>query len=737
MSQANDLLQTLAASQTQTQEPEDTTTLVIDHYLRTIIIPKGITTLGVEYDDDVMYLNFKMPRYLDKTDLSAFTIRINYINANGESDAYTVKSPTVTSTYIAFSWLVGPTATAYKGKTRFNVCLKLTDSEGVVQKEYNTAIASLPVLEGLETDPAIISEYTDILEQWRRELFGIGDTEEANIKAASQTEQEAISQKGVEVLATIPEDYTTTYNLANEAVRTKADAIICSAEGEIIKVSDSSDDHLRGLRVFGKTTQVSTTGKNLAYVNINVADYSYLGVVCSETEDGNISLNGIATSNMWNRLASAELVAGETYTLSGNKTVALSVWDVTADGSFTVKSANSTSITFVAPNTGSYSIVLENPTGAVFADVRADIMLTAGSSALSWEPYSGGLISPSPEWPQALRSVEDISINIDGKNLVNSILVGATSTQYGNCLLVGMNEFKPNTTYTLSFIAAPGHKMYLNENLFSYQYIIGDGTRQHITMTTKPIVDSSKESQYTSNHWIILKNSEGNSVQPAFKDVQIELGSAPTDYVENAPRQTVTLDRTLPGIPVTSGGNYTDSNGQQWICDEIDFERGVYVQHFKSLAFTGQENWVQDTNYTCTYRVGAGYIAIGGLCTHYPTYFITEDIGSVSGVYLAYTVNHIITDTRFVNDLAGFTEFLAEEYASGNPVTVLRRLNEPIETPLSADEIAAFQALKSNYPSTTVLNDAGTGMVLCYNADTETWITNLIDEKIAAAVAKL
>lgn len=39
----------------------------------------------------------------------------------------------------------------------------------------------------------------------------------------------------------------------------------------------------------------------------------------------------------------------------------------------------------------------------------------------------------------------------------------------------------------------------------------------------------------------------------------------------------------LPGIKVDSGGNYTDSDGQQWICDEIDLERGKYVQRVKKL----------------------------------------------------------------------------------------------------------------------------------------------------------
>lgn len=49
--------------------------------------------------------------------------------------------------------------------------------------------------------------------------------------------------------------------------------------------------------------------------------------------------------------------------------------------------------------------------------------------------------------------------------------------------------------------------------------------------------------------------------------------------------QTLTLPTPngLPGIPVTSGGNYTDQNGQQWVCDEVDLERGVKVQRVNRL----------------------------------------------------------------------------------------------------------------------------------------------------------
>ena len=48
---------------------------------------------------------------------------------------------------------------------------------------------------------------------------------------------------------------------------------------------------------------------------------------------------------------------------------------------------------------------------------------------------------------------------------------------------------------------------------------------------------------------------------------------------------TLLTPNGLPGIPVTSGGNYTDPQGQQWVCDEVDLERGVRVQRVDKAAF--------------------------------------------------------------------------------------------------------------------------------------------------------
>ena len=57
----------------------------------------------------------------------------------------------------------------------------------------------------------------------------------------------------------------------------------------------------------------------------------------------------------------------------------------------------------------------------------------------------------------------------------------------------------------------------------------------------------------------------------------------------NGKTQTLTLPTPtgLPGIPVASGGNYTDPQGQQWACDEVDLERGVMVQRVNRLKLDG------------------------------------------------------------------------------------------------------------------------------------------------------
>jgi hypothetical protein len=220
-----------------------------------------------------------------------------------------------------------------------------------------------------------------------------------------------------------------------------------------------------------------------------------------------------------------------------------------------------------------------------------------------------------------------------------------------------------------------------------------------------------------------------------FSDVQIELGNVATEY-EPYSGQTVELTHTLPGIPVTSGGNYTDSDGQQWICDEVDMERGVYVQRLEQVTLNGSEDWVlSQTDYgdVAYYyrRVPYAILNNGDACGAIISDMFKEsyDSNTIEHIRMHGSSNQLmlfITKSRLDEvSVAGLKSWLTT-----NNVNVVLRRATPTETPLSETEIAAYRAMHSNYPNTTVLNDAGAHMVVKYAADTKLYI----DNKIAALV---
>lgn len=137
--------------------------LIVDNDLRTIAIPDGVKILGVESDDDVQRLRFRMPRMRGEFDLSGFVLRINIKNAAGEPDEYTVSDEKISDDMIEFSWLVGRFAAKRSGSVEFSICAKKMSGEEV-DKEFNTMPASLPVLKGLEGGKAVVQNNPDIVE---------------------------------------------------------------------------------------------------------------------------------------------------------------------------------------------------------------------------------------------------------------------------------------------------------------------------------------------------------------------------------------------------------------------------------------------------------------------------------------------------------------------------------------------------------------------------------------------
>lgn len=211
-------------------------------------------------------------------------------------------------------------------------------------------------------------------------------------------------------------------------------------------------------------------------------------------------------------------------------------------------------------------------------------------------------------------------------------------------------------------------------------------------------------------------------------------------------KQTITAQTPngLPGIPVASGGNYTDENGQQWICDEIDFARGVYVQRVRNLDFstftwraTSYKNEVQKGYYATV--IGFYNSRHNFFHTHYR--WLGYEVGSGSGAnavgasqagFNARTIGEI----GFCSKSDGQDTFgVVVGINDGTPVGILQLVCvEPIETPLTADELSAYAALHTIKPETTVYNDAGAGMKLSYVADTKAYIDKKFNELAAAIV---
>lgn len=167
--------------------------LEIDSDLRKIKIPGEVKILGVENDDDVMRLHFSMPRMYGEFDLSTFTVQINYLNANNKGDVYPVTDAKAEGDRITFSWLVGKFAAKYKGDVKFIVCLKRME-DGEKKQEFNTTLAVLPVLEGLETSKEVEEEHPDVLESI---LVRLDELEKGGTGGAGVGVDKTLTQSGM------------------------------------------------------------------------------------------------------------------------------------------------------------------------------------------------------------------------------------------------------------------------------------------------------------------------------------------------------------------------------------------------------------------------------------------------------------------------------------------------------------------------------------------------------------
>ena len=195
------------------------------------------------------------------------------------------------------------------------------------------------------------------------------------------------------------------------------------------------------------------------------------------------------------------------------------------------------------------------------------------------------------------------------------------------------------------------------------------------------------------------------------------IGITVSDGADQSQQLSIQTPNGLPGIPVDSGGNYTDETGQQWICDEVDFERGVYVKRVIDLEFDGSENWLITTRPNITLDLGDfpgsilanrydGYCTVAKYEYNYGgNRIFVENIILNGEIYPSVCVGSEFLNNHEIDTVQKFKNMLSQLYEAGTPMKIMFPIdiNKSTETPLTDSQFQAYKALMS-YDDTTVIS---------------------------------
>ena len=521
--------------------------------------------------------------------------------------------------------------------------------------------------------------------------------------------------------------------------------------GTGIVVPECTGGKLQGLKMYGKSEQVQYSGKNL----FNVSDttnniLTKNGIKINEVDQQNGIIKAEFSQPYQQLGVMINCSANTTYTLSfkqkNSKNDEIEVRsyyvknDVMGDSiKQVVISSEEASFTFTVLN-DSYIVVFFRPKGNYSSSDTnvcefTNIQLERNASSTDFEPYVGGKPSPSPDYPQEIKYVENPTLMIHTKNIVKDAYVIETTTQYSSALLIDA-DIQGDTEYMLSFIAPEGLRVYVNENLCSYKLIKGTGKIQSVPIKTIKTISKDNVNQFNTNRqkWMLLKIDKDNTVKSKFDKIQLEKGNVATTY-ESYGCKILMLPYQLNAIPVSSDGNYTDEEGQQWVCDEIDFERGMYIQRvgtkvgIDGFQETNSANSDMSLRIVCNMndieKVKFTPIICNKLRWEKKSSY-TDD-----GTYISTSetaLGRVCVRVEGIKTMEEYQEILAD-------MQYFYILATPIETPLTVEEINAYKSLYT-YDGTTIIdNDAGCYMEAIVPQDTKYYIDSKVAELSAAIVA--
>ena len=472
-------------------------------------------------------------------------------------------------------------------------------------------------------------------------------------------------------------------NSLKESISTKITKFYASSQGET-HLADSDDGKIMDMMLYGKSEQKQYSGKNL--LNATLQTTTWNGVTCTNNNDGTITLNGTATAdcafivigrdNLKNAFGTNEELRLTGAPKGASKTgYYLQIWKNEPEVMYYDTGGG---VTAKKPN-ANCNVAIMIVKGTVCNNLLFKPMLTTDLTATydDFEPYTGGIPSPNPSYPQEIKSVVNPTVKVCGKNLFNK-----ESPEKSGYIIAEdgtLDENKGFNVYIYKYMDKPYTISYKKGNTFdAFRYGIesnGIITRQNAHISPFTVKLNKGERLYLSPH----------TNESVVYDIQIELGSTPTAY-EPYHEQTVTLPYDLYGVKVASGGNVT-IDGQEYVSDYVDVERGKLVR------------CVKEKSDTISITVAG---SAGGLDGYdYDIPFIKNVICNITNIVYE-DINQGWASKQAC--ISGSNEGKLRVYLpiGNHSVKIIYELETSEEIDLTPEEIAALKALATYYPTTNI-----------------------------------
>lgn len=498
---------------------------------------------------------------------------------------------------------------------------------------------------------------------------------------------------------------------------------------------------LESLTLYGKSTQVSTTGAQLLPFEVGEKreglEVFKDGIAISGARENDIY--AVGRSGMGNESSYDDfplLASGEYYVYSDSASVNLFVVAFRNGINITLGSSMKGVAAKIKVMDGDKFRIFLRLEEAFNGKVKAMISKTQ-PTASNYEPYTGGKPSPSPEYPQEIESAGKsgkIGVTVTGTNLLpfevgqkgNGFEAFADGVQIDtdrnvDIYAVGRNDSLVESGYDEFALMTAGKYYIYSGTQDVYLYVVVWRKGKNVVLGYSVGTNAAQIEIMDGDKFRIFLRTAA-----AFKGkVKAMITRTPmnaTSYEPYKPAQTLIIPTPngLPGVPTIDNGNYTDASGQQWLCDEVDLKRGVYVQNVAFAEFgKGITSLTKNSGVSSKNIVSAYFFSIPrkrAKTRHTIMSNCLRFVANISSGNPAYVIsNESQTEAMYVSIPAELYEnddqmlnLLAEK-----KVKILYA-TYPTERPLSTEELEKYRSLRTYSPTTTVINDAGAGMSVGY-----------------------